>query len=339
MSQRCKFLGITLLLIGSLLFADEGRKGQAGFQFLRIPVGARETAMGNTGLASSAGASAFYWNPAGVAQLKGFEAQFSNLEWFGGVAYQQFIAASSIGSVGTMAFSIQYLSYPDIIETTEQAPDGTGATFAPYDIAVGLNFSRMMTDRVAFGMNLKYLGETIAQVSASAFAVDIGLSYITNYQGLQLGFVIQNYGTKGQFSGSGLRRFILRDDGPPGQTPVPVNIESDEVELPSTVQMGFSFLPFKEDNMSLKLNADYVVSTFSSNRTNIGGEFGYNDMVFLRGGFFMNSDFNTDQSGQATFGAGIHYPVSDNFKLSFDYAYVTLGMLNNAQYITVGMEF
>ena len=206
-------------------------------------------------------------------------------------------------------------------------------------IAVGLNFSRMMTDRVAFGMNLKYLGETIAQVSASAFAVDIGLSYITDYQGLQLGFVIQNYGTKGQFTGSGLRKFILRDDGPPGQTPVPVNIESDEVELPSTVQMGFSFLPFKADNMSLKVNADYVVSTFSSNRTNIGGEFGYNDMLFLRGGYFMNSDFNTDQSGQATFGAGIHYPVSDNFKLSFDYAYVTLGMLNNAQYITVGMEF
>jgi hypothetical protein len=295
--------------------------------------------MGNSGLASAAGASAFYWNPAGVATLKGYEAQFSNLEWFGGVAYQQFIGAAGLGTIGTLAFSVQYLSYPDIIETTEDAPDGTGATFAPYDIAVGLNFSRAMTDRVSFGMNLKFINESIALVSASAFAVDIGLTYNTEYQGLKLGFVIQNYGTKGEFTGSGLRRFILRDDGPPGQTPVPVNFESDKVELPSSVQMGISFLPLQAENLALQVNADYVVNTFSANRTNLGAELGYDKMLFLRGGFFLNSDFDPASDGRLTLGAGLHYPLSEGFQLKFDYAYVDLGILENAQYITVGLEF
>lgn len=339
MVQRCFSLGIVLLLASTLLYADEGRKGQAGFQFLRIPVGARETAMGNTGMASSAGASAFYWNPAGVAKVKGYETQFSNLDWFGGVSYQQFTGSASIGTLGALALSVQYLSYPDIIETTEESPDGTGATLAPYDIAVGINYSRMMTDHVSFGMNFKYIGESIGLVSAGAFAVDIGLTYKTNYQGLQLGFVIQNYGTKGEFTGSGLRRYILRDDGPPNQTPVPVVIESAEIELPSSVQMGASFLPFKNDQISLMVNADYVVNTFSANRTNLGTELGYNDQFYLRGGYFMNSDYNTSNSGQATFGGGIHYPLTDNFHISVDYAYVDLGLLKNAQYITVGVRF
>ncbi len=339
MIRRCLLLGIFVLIIGSLLHADEGRKGQAGFQFLRIPVGARETAMGNTGMASSMGSSAYYWNPAGVAMVKGYETQFSNLEWFGGVSYQQFTGSAALGTFGAFAISVQYLSVPDIIETTEEAPDGTGATIAPYDIAVGFNFSKMMTDRVAFGMNFKYIGESIGLVTASAFAVDIGLTYKTEYQGLQLGFVIQNYGTKGEFTGSGLRRYILRDDGPPNQTPVPVVIESAEIDLPSSVQMGLSFLPYKSEQISLMVNADYVVNTFSANRTNFGTELGYDDKFFLRGGYFLNSDFNVDKTGQMTFGGGIHYPLTNDFTISVDYAYVDLGILNNAQYLTVGVQF
>jgi len=338
MLQRCIFLGIALLLISGFLLADEGRKGQAGFQFLQIPAGTREVAMGNCGLASSVGASAFYWNPAGVAAAQGYEMQFSNVQWFGGVAYQQFIGTSTIGNIGTMGLSIQYLSYPEIVETTE-VPDGTGAMIAPYDMAVGLNFSRMMTDHVAFGMNLKFISENIAFVSASAFAVDIGLSYKTGFQGLQLGFAIRNYGTKGQFSGSGLKRFIMRTDGPPNQTAVPVMIEADEIELPSSVQGGFSFLPIMTDDISLLIGADYVVNTFSSDRTNIGAEFVYDNRLFFRGGYFFNSDFSASKNGQLTFGVGLHYPITEDFQLSFDYAYVDLGILKSAQYITVGMNF
>ncbi|MBI4547874.1 MAG: PorV/PorQ family protein [Ignavibacteriae bacterium] len=337
--KRCYFTLFTLLLITTLTLADEGRKGQAGFQFLRIPMGARQIAMGNSGLASAIGAGAIYWNPAGVASQKGYEAQFSNVSWFGDVSYQHFTGVAGIGELGTIGFAVQYLSYPDIVETTEEAPDGTGATYAPYDLALVVNYSRQMTDKVAFGVNAKYVSETIALVSASALAFDIGLTYNTGYQGLQLGFAISNYGTKGQFTGSGLRRFVLRPDGPSNQTPVPVLFEADRIELPSSVQMGLSIKPVKTENVSLLLNADQVVNTFSNDRTNLGVELAYHDMIFVRGGYITRTDYNESTTGNANFGAGIKYEIARNFTVLFDYAYADLGLLDNAQYITVGLQF
>ena len=303
-------------------------------------MGARQVAMGNTGLASTSGASALFWNPAGVAGQKGYEMQFNNLDWFGGVEYRHFTGVTGLGEVGAIGFSVQYLAYPDIIETTEDAPDGTGATFKPYDLAVVLNYSRAMTDKVLFGINAKYINETIALVSANAFAFDIGLLYKAGFQGLQFGFLISNYGTKGQFEGSGLRRFILRSDGPPNQTPVPVMYEADKIELPSSVQLGVSVMPLKSENFSLVANADQVVNAFSNDRTKMGVEANYNDMFFLRGGYLFTTDYNTDANkGNATFGAGVRYTLENTMTVSFDYGFSDLGLLNNAHYVTVGLEF
>ncbi|MDI6766010.1 MAG: PorV/PorQ family protein [Bacteroidota bacterium] len=330
---------IALFLVSAIGFADEGRKGQAGFQFLKIPIGAKQIAMGNTGFANATGAGAMYWNPAGVAKNKGYEFQFSNVSWFAGVSYQQFTGIANAGSIGTLGFGIQYLAYPDIIETTEEAPGGTGGTFKPYDLALILNFSRQMAERVFFGINLKYINETIALVSADALAFDIGLTYNTGYQGLQFGFAITNYGTKGQFSGSGLRRFYTRPDGPPNQTPVPVLFEADKFELPSSVQAGLTFEPLKMENVSASINADYVVNTFSADKQNLGAEIGYSDMVFLRAGYILKTDFNETSKGNANFGIGVKYGFTDDFRIIFDYAYADLGILDNAQYITVGIQF
>lgn len=337
--KRCYFILIVLFLLSTILFADEGRKGQAGFQFLKIPTGAKQIAMGNTGFADATGAGAMYWNPAGVAKQKGYEFQFSDVSWFAGVSYQQFTGIANAGSIGTLGFGIQYLAYPDIIETTEEAPNGTGATFKPYDLALILNYSRQMAERVFFGINLKYINETIALVSADALAFDIGLTYNTGYQGLQFGFAISNYGTKGQFSGSGLRRFYPRPDGPPNQTPVPVLFEADKFELPSSVQAGLTFEPLKMENISASINADYVVNTFSSDRQNLGAEIGYNDLIFLRAGYILKTDFNETSGGNANFGIGVKYGFTDDLKIVFDYAYADLGILDNAQYITVGIQF
>ncbi|TAK61275.1 MAG: PorV/PorQ family protein [Bacteroidetes bacterium] len=332
-------LTIAFVLLASLLYADEGRKGQAGFQFLRIPVGAKQVAMGNSGLAGSKGASALYWNPAGVAAMTGYEVQFSNVSWFGDISYQHFTGIAPLGSIGNLGFSVQYLAYPDIVETTTESPEGTGATFKPYDMALVLSYSRQMTDKVGFGINAKYINETIALVSADAFAFDVGLTYKTGLQGLTLGFAISNYGTKAQFGGSGLRTFILRPDAPSNQTPVPVEYESDAIELPSSVQGGLSFSPVVGENMMLTLNADHVVNTFSSDRTNLGAEFGFMEMFFVRGGFITNTDYNETGSGNATFGAGFKYTIENSATIMFDYAYADLGLLDNAQYVTLGIQF
>jgi hypothetical protein len=337
--KHCIILLIAIAFVTMTMYADEGRTGQAGFQFLKVPIGARQIALGNGGSTLASGAGAIYWNPAGVASQSNYEFQFSNVSWFGDVSCQYFSAAAGIGDWGTLGFAVQYLGYPDIIETTEEAPDGTGATFKPYDLGLSVNYSRQMTEKVSFGLNVKYLNETIGLVTAEALAFDAGLIYKTGYSGLQFGFAIMNYGTKGHFTGTGLRRFYYRPDAPSIQTPVPILFEADYFELPSSVQGGISFEPFKTENVSTTLCADYIVNTFSRDRQNLGFEVGYDDMIFLRGGYIFQTDYNATTKGNGNFGIGLKYGFRNNIKLSFDYAYADLGILDNAQYITFGIQF
>jgi len=56
------FLVLTLITIA--LPALAGNPGDAGLLSLRMGVGAREAGMGETGVASSSGGTALFWNPA-----------------------------------------------------------------------------------------------------------------------------------------------------------------------------------------------------------------------------------------------------------------------------------
>jgi hypothetical protein len=53
-----------LALANPLASLAAGEPGDAGLLFLRMGMGAREAAMGGSGVASTEGAAAAYWNPA-----------------------------------------------------------------------------------------------------------------------------------------------------------------------------------------------------------------------------------------------------------------------------------
>src|SRR5688572_18755571 len=57
------------------------RAGTSSLQFLKIGVGARATAMGETFIAVSNDITALYWNPAGLMQFTEYGAHFSHNEW------------------------------------------------------------------------------------------------------------------------------------------------------------------------------------------------------------------------------------------------------------------
>ena len=57
------------------------RVGTSAAPELLIPVGARGTGMGGTGVADAAGTEALFWNPAGAAFAEGTEISFSYLEY------------------------------------------------------------------------------------------------------------------------------------------------------------------------------------------------------------------------------------------------------------------
>ena len=80
------FIALLMLVVVALPFvqAEAGEPGESGFLSLRLPVGARETAMGGAGVASAAGASTVFWNPALAAfEATGTDLLLQHQRWLG----------------------------------------------------------------------------------------------------------------------------------------------------------------------------------------------------------------------------------------------------------------
>jgi hypothetical protein len=132
-----------LLLISVDGIAQEKRIGTNAASELLIPVGARYIAMGGASLAMVKGVEAIFWNPAGLARADyTASATFSRMTYIADMNLNYVAVAAKFGGLGSIGFSIKALDIGDILVTTEEFPDGTGATFSPQFIVGALTYSR-----------------------------------------------------------------------------------------------------------------------------------------------------------------------------------------------------
>jgi len=203
------FLSLFLLLgIVSITFASGGnRTGTGGAAQLNIPVGARSIAMGGANIASAYGIEALYWNPAGVAKLdKSVGVTFSHMSHIADIGVEYGAVAAKIEGFGVLSFNVKALTMDDILITTTQDPDGTGATFSPQMLVAGISYSRLLTDNIAVGVTANYISETLGQVDATGVAFNVGVSYdnLADVNGLSFAVAIKNLGGEMQYDGAGL---------------------------------------------------------------------------------------------------------------------------------------
>ena len=70
---------------------------------------------------------------------------------------------------------------------------------------------------------------------------------------------------------------------------------------------------------------------------NVGMEYGFRDMVFLRGGYKGIGMKNSEVGFSA--GAGLKYTMDSNLGLAIDYAYVDYGRFTNVQRFSLSILF
>ncbi len=70
---------------------------------------------------------------------------------------------------------------------------------------------------------------------------------------------------------------------------------------------------------------------------NIGGEYSYNDFVFIRGGY--KSLFLQDSEEKFTLGFGLKQQLLNNVSLRIDYAYQNFGRFSDIQKFTLSVNF
>jgi len=317
---------------------EVSKRGTTAAPFLLIAQGARAMSLGGAFVAIADDPSAMYWNPAGVADLHGFNFVVDHTFWIADISYDFVGATIDMGSYGALGVNITASSIDEMNVTTVDQQDGTGEVFGVSDIAFGITYAMKLTDDFAIGFNPKFVYQKIWKMSANAFAVDLGVKYKTPFDGVTLGMSIANFGTKMQMTGN--NALVLYDPDPTGSGnngQIPANLATDEWELPLTFRVGLAYdvQLGGAGKATLALDAAHPSDNYES--VNIGGEYVYDNFIFVRGG--MKSLFQKDSEEGFTLGFGIKKALLGNEQFSLDYAFQDMSRLKSAQKITFGINF
>ena len=330
------------LLFPGLLFAQGVSKtGTVAATFLEIPVGASAVGMGSAFVSLANDATSLYWNPAGSAWLVQSEVLAVHTTWIADTRFDYAAFVLPLEDFGTVGVNFTSLNMDDMKVTTVERPEGTGELFSAGDLAVGVSYAHKLTDRFTIGFNAKFIQQTIWHESASAFAIDVGTIFRTDLiGGLTIGASLTNFGTPMKMSGRDARQFGMIDPTKPGtNSQIPQDIEMDSWDLPLLFQIGVSTTPFKTDNYRLTVAADALHPNDNYESVNLGGEFAFQDVLFLRGGY--NAVGLPDREGGLSLGFGLSSSsfLSSSTTVKFDYAFRDMGRLSNINVFSLSVRF
>jgi hypothetical protein len=338
------------------LAGSEGRKGTAGALELRIPVGARGTALGGAVASDISGVEAMFWNPAGLANVTGTDAMFSHQNYFADMKLNYAGVASKVGDFGVIGLSVKVLSIGDIYVTTEQAPDGTGEILTPTFAVLGGSWARQFTDRVNFGGTVSYVSENVASNTANGVAFDFGVQYMTDWHGFRLGMVIKNYGTSMSYSGPGFEVSVLDPNQDPNAGPHKLTYDGTSFEMPSYISLSSSYNIVQSSRARLTALAAFQNNNFSGDNLRGGLEWNYRDMFALRGSYFGSFNGTIDPAtGEETFafdggddlyegwalgaGLGTKFGTASTVGVDFAYRPVKDGLFDDTYELGVHLKF
>ena len=315
------------VLVAAALTAPAGatemfeKVGTVGFQFLEIGAGPRGVAMGEAMVAATEGIESIYWNPAGLRHIAGPTAIFTYGTWPAEITHQFAGYAMRPGFIpGVVAISVTTLQMDPMTVRTADSPEGVGVDFDCGDIAVGLTYTRVFTDKFSAGGTLKWMHSGLGDLSAlnvegledyyvEGFLGDFGTLYDTGFRSLKIGLCIQNMG--------------------PGGTYI-----EESVPMPATFKFGIAMDALDTPGQRLTVSAEFRHPADTSEKINVGAEYSLNETYFVRGGYKMNYDEES-----FTAGGGARLVVGALGRLGVDYSYSDFGYLGAVHRVGMTVEF
>jgi hypothetical protein len=306
---------------------DIERAGQSGWQFLKINGDSRQAALGGAFTAISDGdANSIFGNPASLSDVKNIDIRVNVLQWVADINYQSLAAAYNLGQAGVIGASIAMLDYGDIPETINMS-SGTGGTspvitgnmFSANDLAVGLSYSKKITENLSVGGNIRWMQQQIAELSMSNWSLDFGTMYYTGLRSLRIAITARNFGPDSQFGGWSEE----------------YQTESDNVRMPLDFRAGIA-MDFLDEPGSKHLLTAIVEGDHPNDgkeKFHLGVSYAFDGIFFARAGYKFNYDVQ-----KFTFGAGITYPIGSILG-TINYAYVDFSELTQVHMFSLGFSF
>lgn len=272
-------------------------------QFLKMGAGARAAAMGNAFTSVSDDATAAYWNPAGLTQVKKVELALMQNSGLVDTTYQ-YAGAAFPRNDSTVALSIYRQDYGSIERYT--ANDDRDGSFDAGSMAASFSFGKKASEALSWGLTAKLIQESIESEKASGFAGDIGILYKTD---------AANFGFAVQHIGSGMK--FVQERG----------------SLPQTIRGGVSRSFFQE-----KLLGALEISKANDNDATLhsGLEYSVSNLLTLRGGYQVTPGNDLGVTGLTNISAGFGMQLN---RFNLDYAFLPFGELGNTHRLSLLIKF
>ncbi|MFC1546593.1 PorV/PorQ family protein, partial [bacterium] len=295
MNFRFKIIRIISICILLSAISYAKGKGTSAGNFLKLGVDTRAIALGGAYTSIADGASAIYWNPAGLDYLGEYrEVSIMYTIWVHDINYQYILYSHPL-ELGTMGMGIQRVGIGDIIETDEYGNEL--GTYEPGNTVLMMSWGLQNEDLVSLGITCKYIDAQIKN-KAHTFTFDIGLrKYLFNdkvYAGLSAKNLI-----------GGLKYHEIED----------------ALERIYTLGLGYDISTDK------LLSCDVQYDDSKEIGFGLGLEYMIYDMLKLRTGY-------TDKY-KDTGTNGLSVGIGLNIRgFTVDYAYLPLGVLEDSHFIS-----
>ena len=316
----------------------QSKVGTTAVPFLGIHAGPRAYAMGGAFTAMGDDATSLYFNPGAFSRTRRSQALATTTNWLVGTRYNWVGTVLNLDGINAIGLSYCQLDFGEDEVTTVLEPEGTGEKWSASDFSVGLSYARNLTDRFSIGGSAKYIQSKLWHETATAFAHDVGLLFITPFNGMRLGMSICNFGTDLRMDGRDLlQRIDLDPEALGNNDAVVAKLKTDSWPLPLFFRVGIAGELLNENAIRVTYAVDALRPSDNTETVQIGGETALYERVFLRAGY--KSLFRSDSEEGPTFGGGIRMPIAGTSAWRVDYAYADYGRLDNVQTIAVGVEF
>lgn len=291
---------LVLLPASQPALAINENAGTTGFNFLKIPVGARPTALGGAYAAVAGEMETTAFNPAG---LHGLEQRAGVVSFASYLVDTEagFISVALPGESRVWAGSVNYFSYGSMRHTDSDGQDL--GSFGAFELAASVTAAQRVWRRLAVGASLKAIYSSIQDYTSDAYALDLGLLADGPIRGMKLGFSISNMGgVRSGYTGG------FKDS------------------LPVVLRAGISHRPAHAP-LPLILLADANLPNDGDPFFAFGAELQVGDKLFLRPGYSLQqSGSQGEEAIGLTAGAGV---LLQRYRLDYAYAsYPSLGIVH-----------
>jgi len=307
------------------------RSGISALQFLKIGADPRGVGMGEASVAVSNDIGAVFWNPAGLAYSSADQAIFSHAEWLVDIQHEFSAVSYHLDPGNVVALSVIALHTDPMKVTTVYNPTGTGNYFNFSDLAVGATFSRRMTEQFSFGVTVKYVRETIAELHSDAFLIDIGTYYSMGLGSSRFSVVVTNFGNNVEPGGTVISG---KDD----------TVKTFQGFSPPTMfKLGYAFEPLQTEDQRITASIQLNHPNDNAENVRLGAEYEFDNTFFLRAGVkrtIGESIFgkSTSAADDYSFGAGVRIPL-DIVSFNLDYAFTNFNDLGTVHRISIAVSY